>query len=59
MWDDEGGPEVQPAGLKLTALTFGGNTGAQTVSTIIRFWSKPSQTPTVMSGSKPMNHASV
>jgi hypothetical protein len=22
MWDDEGGPEVQPAGLKLTALTF-------------------------------------
>jgi hypothetical protein len=22
MWDDEGGPELQPAGLKLTALTF-------------------------------------
>ena len=26
---------------------------------IVRFWSKPVQTPMVMSGSKPMNQASV
>ncbi len=29
MWDDEGGPDRQPAGLKLTALTFGTNHAAR------------------------------
>jgi hypothetical protein len=33
MWDDEGGPEVQPAGLKLTALTFGTNHAARIETT--------------------------
>jgi hypothetical protein len=33
MWDDVGGPEVQPAGLKLTALTFGTNHAARMETT--------------------------
>ena len=33
MWDDVGGPEVQPAGLKLTSLTFGTNHAARMETT--------------------------